>query len=371
MNGKISNVKISSDKKKIVLISIVILITLGAIAYWIYSRSIISTSDAHVDSHIYYMSPKVGGLIKKVYVDNFYHVKKGQILVKIDPIDYKNQLKSLEHQYNATENTILSLGQKSIAIQTSSSAQISTLQNNINAQKALLESYNVNLHKAYLDLKRYQNLYKHAVISKNRLEIENQLYHAALSKVQAQQKQISATSTQISGVLSYKNQVAEIYAQIAAYNNQLKGLQNQINIAKNNLKHTDIISPINGIITQKNVEPGQDVQPGQMLLMVVPLKPAWINANFKETDMYEIKPGEKATVNVDAYPGIKFKGYVEDIDAGTGDRFSLLPPENAAGNYIKIVQRVPVRIKLYPYDYKKYPLRVGLNCEVTIHLNNK
>ncbi|MCL4377050.1 MAG: efflux RND transporter periplasmic adaptor subunit, partial [Actinobacteria bacterium] len=283
------NMATTSNKKKMGMIFLVVLITLGLIAYWIYSRSIVSTSDAHVDSHIYYMSPKVGGLIKKVYVNNFYNVKKGQLLVKIDPIDYINQLKSLKHQYSATENTISSLEQKILAIQTGSTAQISTFQNNINAEKALLNSYNVNLHKAYLDLKRYENLYSHAVISKNRLEIENQQYHAALSKVQAQQKAIAATSSQISGVLSYKNQITGIYAEIAAYNNKLKSLKNQINIAKNNLKHTNIIAPVDGIITQKNIEPGQYVQPGQMLLIVVPLKPAWINANFKETRMYKIK----------------------------------------------------------------------------------
>lgn len=359
-----------NSKKKLILILAVVIITLAGIVYWMYSRYLVSTDDAHVDSHVYYMSPKVGGLIKAVYVDNFYHVKKGQLLVKIDPVDYLNQLKSLQHNYNATLDTIQSLKQKSKAIEVSSDASIGSLQSNINAANAQLQSYNVDLKKANLDLKRYENLYNKGVVSKNELEIENQIYHSSLAKAQAQQKQIQALESQIAGVLSYKNQIAEINQQIKSYQNQLKSIQNQINIAQNNLKHTNIIAPVDGIVTQKNIEPGQYVQPGQTLLMVVPLRQAWVNANFKETQIHRIKIGDKATVTIDAYPGVAFKGYVKDIDAGTGDRFSLLPPQNASGNYIKIVQRVPVRIELLPYNYKKYPLRVGLNCEVTVHVKH-
>jgi membrane fusion protein (multidrug efflux system) len=288
--------------------------------------------------------------------------------VKIDPVDYENQLKSLTHQYNATFDTIASLKQESLSIQKSSTGQIGSLEESINAASAQLESYKVNLNKAQLDLKRYQNLYNQKVVSVNELEIENQKYHAALSAYQAQQRTIQSLQSQIASVSSYTFQVAKINEQIKSYENQLKSLKNQINIAQNNLKHTNIIAPVDGIVTQKNIEPGQYVQPGQTLLMVVPLRVAWVNANFKENQIHRIKIGDKATVTIDAYPGVEFKGYVKDIDAGTGDRFSLLPPQNASGNYIKIVQRVPVRIELYTYDYKKYPLRVGLNCEVTVHV---
>ncbi|AHF98012.1 hypothetical protein DESACE_05995 [Desulfurella acetivorans A63] len=360
----------SNSKKKLILIASVVVITIACIIYWIYTRNLVTTDDAQVDSHIYYLSPKVGGLIKYVYVDNFFHVKKGELLVKIDPVDYENQLKSLMHQYNATLDTINSLKQESLSIQKSSTGQIGSLEENIKASLAQLESYKVNLHKARLDLKRYENLYNQKVVSANELEIENQKYHAALSAYEAQQRNIQSLQSQISGLSSYTYQVAKINEQIKSYENQLKSLKNQINIAQNNLKHTNIIAPVDGIVTQKNIEVGQYVQPGQTLLMVVPLKPAWINANFKETQIHRIKIGDKATVTIDAYPGVEFKGYVKDIDAGTGDRFSLLPPQNASGNYIKIVQRVPVRIELYPYDYKKYPLRVGLNCEVTVHVKH-
>lgn len=358
----------SNSKKKLILIASVVVVTIALIVYWIYTRNQITTDDAQVDSHIYYLSPKVGGLIKSVYVDNFFHVKKGELLVKIDPVDYENQLKSLTHQYNATLDTIASLKQESLSIQKSSTGQIGSLEENINAASAQLESYKVNLNKAQLDLKRYQNLYNQKVVSVNELEIENQKYHAALSAFEAQQRTIQSLQSQIASVSSYTYQVAKINEQIKSYENQLKSLKNQINIAQNNLKHTNIIAPVDGIVTQKNIEPGQYVQPGQTLLMVVPLRVAWVNANFKENQIHKIKIGDKATVTIDAYPGVEFKGYVKDIDAGTGDRFSLLPPQNASGNYIKIVQRVPVRIELYPYDYKKYPLRVGLNCEVTVHV---
>lgn len=360
----------SNSKKKLILIASVVIITIACIIYWIYTRNLVTTDDAHVDSHIYYLSPKVGGLIKDVYIDNFYHVKKGELLVKIDPTDYKNQLESLIHQYNATIDTIASLKQEALSIQKSSTGQIGSLEENIKAAQSQLDSYAVNLRKAQLDLKRYENLYNQKVVSPNELEIENQKYHAALSAYQAQQKNIQALQSQIAGISSYTYQVAKINQQIKSYENQLKSLKNQINIAQNNLYHTNIIAPIDGIVTQKNIEVGQYVQPGQTLLMVVPLRAAWVNANFKETQMHRIRIGDKATVTIDAYPGVEFKGYVKDIDAGTGDRFSLLPPQNASGNYIKIVQRVPVRIELYPYDYKKYPLRVGLNCEVTVHVKH-
>jgi len=358
----------SNTKKKFILIASVVVITIACIIYWIYTRNLVTTDDAQVDSYIYYVSPKVGGLVKAVYVDNFYHVKKGQLLVKIDPIDYENQLKSLLHQYNATQDTIASLKQEALSIQKSSLGQIGSLQQNINAAYAQLESYAVNLKKAQLDLKRYQNLYDQKVVSANELEIENQKYHAAKAAYEAQQKSIQSLESQIASVSSYTYQVSKINEQIKSYENQLKSLKNQINIAQDNLKHTNIIAPTDGIVTQKSIEPGQYVQPGQTLLMVVPLRAAWVNANFKETQIHRIKIGDKATVTIDAYPGVKFEGYVKDIDAGTGDRFSLLPPQNASGNYIKIVQRVPVRIELLPYDYKKYPLRVGLNCEVEVHV---
>ncbi len=294
----------SNSKKKFILIASVVVITIACIVYWIYTRNLVTTDDAHVDSHIYYVSPKVGGLIKAVYVE--------------------------------------------------ASAQ--------------LESYSVNLKKAQLDLKRYQDLYNQKVVSANEFEIENQKYHAAKAVYEAQQKSIQSLESQIASVSSYTYQVSKINEQIKSYENQLKSLKNQINIAQNNLKHTNIIAPTDGIVTQKSIEKGQYVQPGQTLLMVVPLKVAWVNANFKETQMHRIKIGDKATVTIDAYPGVKFEGYVKDIDAGTGDRFSLLPPQNASGNYIKIVQRVPVRIELLPYNYTKYPLRVGLNCEVEVHV---
>ncbi len=358
----------SNSKKKFIFIASVVVITIVCIIYWIYTRNLVTTNDAHVDSHIYYVSPKVGGLIKAVYVNNFDHVKGGQLLVKIDPVDYKNQLKSLLHHYNATKDTRTSLKQEELFIQKSSLGQIGSLQQNIDAAYAQLESYKVNLNKAQLDLKRYQNLYKQNVISAIKLEIENQTYHAAKAAYESQQKTIQSLESQIASVSSYTYQVSKINEQIKSYENQLKSLKNQINIAQNNLQHTNIIAPTHGIVTQKSIEKGQYVQPGQTLLMLVPLNVAWVNANFKETQIHRIKIGDKATITIDAYPGVKFEGYVKDIDAGTGDKFSLLPPQNASGNYIKIVQRVPVRIDLLPYDYKKYPLRVGLNCEVEVHV---
>lgn len=352
--------------KKYILISLVFIITLAATGYWLYTKNIVTTDDAQVNSHIYYISPKIGGLIKSVYINNFGRVKKGELLAKIDPIDYQNRFKLLQHRYKSTQDTINSFVQKSISIKISSVSKIDSLNNNIKADQDILVSDNVDLKKAELDLKRYNNLYHRKAVSKNGLEIKNLKYHAALAKIQAQEKTIQSLKSQIRGTLSYKNQLAEINSQIKSYRNQLKSLKNQINIAQDNLTHTNIISPIDGIVTQKKIEPDQYVQPGQTLLMIVPLRAAWIDANFKETLIHRIRVGDTAIIHVDAYPGVKFKGYVKDLDAGTGDRFSLLPPQNASGNYIKIVQRVPVRIQLYPYNYKKYALRVGLNCEVTI-----
>ncbi len=347
-------------------VAIVLIVTVAAVVYWVYERSLIYTDDAQVNSYVYRVASKVGGIVAGVYVRNFEEVRKGEVLVKIDPTDYKNALEALSNERESISHHIAALREEMKAVTSEAVSKIKVLRSQLEAEHSLLKAYKVDLHKSFLDLERYRRLFESRAVSRNTLELENQAYANKFARVKAQERKIESTEAQIKGVMSYRYKVAEILAQMRSLRSELKSVVNKLNIARDNLKHTVIRAPVSGEITQKSVEPGEVIQPTQTLMMVVPLSKSWVVANFKETELHKIKIGDKAKIHVDAYPDATFLGTVVSFDAGTGDRFSLLPPQNATGNYIKVVQRVPVKIKLRPYDHKRYILRVGLNCEVTI-----
>jgi membrane fusion protein (multidrug efflux system) len=281
----------ASKKKKLIIALIAGLVLGGAFlaAYIIANFTRISTDDAYITGRIHNIAPKIPGTIKAVHVEDNQSVKKGDLLVEIDPVDY--ELK-------------------------------------VNEARATVGVREATFDQAARDKKRAEALYKDEVFSKERYENTSTAYSLAKA--------------------------------------QLKAARAQLKIAQQNLEYTTIYAPSDGYVTSKAVEEGNQAQPGQSLLAVVALHDIWVVANYKETQLKNVRPGQRAQIKVDTYPGKAFTGKVDSIMAGTGAAFSLFPPENALGNYVKVVQRIPVKIVFDKTTDNGQALRIGMSCVPTI-----
>jgi membrane fusion protein (multidrug efflux system) len=284
-------------KHKIALVFAAIAVVLGAIygiKYLHYILSYQSTDDAFVEAHVAAISPRVAGHVLKVYVDDNQSVKTGDLLAELDPADYQAKLDSEKASLEAAR----------------AAAQQSRAQ--IIAAQAVAQ-------RTGIDLKRYEQLVASDSATKQRLDYAAADAKAANAQLEAANKQAATAEAK----------VAEEEAKVQQ--------------AQLNLSYTKIHAPLDGKVTNKSVEVGEYVTVGQPLMAIVENKP-WVVANYKETQLRHMEVGQKATISVDAYPDKKLQAHVDSIQAGTGARFSLLPPENATGNYVKVVQRVPVKI---------------------------
>jgi membrane fusion protein (multidrug efflux system) len=280
-----------------------------------------TTDDAFIDGHIVSLSPKVSGQITKVLVDDNQQVKEGDLLVTIDPCDYQAKVNA----YQAALQVARAEAQKAKA--------------SISVAKAQAD-------RAATDLKRYEELKGTSSISKQDLD----------------RAQAAAASTQAELEVAVK-QAAAADARIVQAYADLK----QANLE---LSYTKIYSPRDGRVAQKHAEAGSFVAIGQPLMAVIPYE-VWVTANFKETQLSSIYPGRKVSISVDAFPNEKFEGRVDSIQSGTGAKFSLLPPENATGNYVKVVQRVPVKITFdEPVEHLKH-LGLGMSVQPDVYVGNK
>jgi membrane fusion protein (multidrug efflux system) len=331
--------KNGSNKKRHAGMVLLILMIVGAatgINWLIKSKTHIATDNAFVESHIYSVSARVPGTVAHVLVNDNQYVKNGDLLVELDSSDYRTRVQNAAAQLDIARN------------ETSSTyAQVDAARAAVNSDKAKLE-------QAELDIERGKALYKKEVIPKeqlDRLETARRVAEAKLAETEGSVRRALAllglTGTGI------KN------AQIARKKAELEE-------SKLNFSYTRIYAPADGYITRKSVEPGNNIQPGQPLLALVALNEAWVTANYKESQLNHVKPGQKVEFTVDSYPVRKFKGSVESIMAGTGAAFSLLPPENATGNYVKVVQRIPVKIAIDKASDPEHLLRIGMSVVPSI-----
>ncbi len=349
-----------------------------------------STDDAEIDSNINPISSRVLGYITKVTVNNNDRVKAGQVLVQIDPTDAKVSVESARAAYENDVAIARSMMANVPVAQVNSSSQLSSAsagvsdaeaglsaaEQQFDASQANLRQAQANNAKAEDDVKRYKQLVSKQEISEQQyvqaVETANgtaAVVAAARASSAAAQKQVAQARqrvVQASAQLKYAGtgprQVSisrdrALAAQAAA--NKAKALLDQ---AELNLSYTTIVAPVDGIVGQRSAQIGEYVQPGQALMAIVPLNDIWVTANFKETQLKNMRPGQKATIHVDAY-GRDYNGHVLDIAGATGSLFSLLPPENATGNYVKVVQRVPVRIDIDKGQDPGHLLRPGLSVE--------
>jgi len=352
--------------RRIVILSILaILLVVGGI--WGFRTVVFyshhaTTDDAQLDGNINPILPRVSGYVTEVHVADNQQVKAGDLLVKIDPSDLQAKLDQEQASLLNAEAAV-SVAQAAVAnaraLASCSTAKVASNQADVVAAKS-------RARQAAADLARYQ-----ALIAKE--EISQQQYDAAKAAAESASANADAASATTE---SSRATVQSAGAQIEAATRQVTAAQAQVaqhraalEAARLQLSYVVIKAPVAGIVSKKNVEVGQFVQAGQPLLAIVQGSDTWVSANFKETQLAKMHPGQTAEIEVDAYPGKTFKGKVESLAAATGARFSLLPPDNATGNLTKVVQRIPVKIVFTEPADPRHPLRVGMNVNVTVNLD--
>jgi membrane fusion protein (multidrug efflux system) len=312
---------------------------------YIYYGKHIDTDDAQIDADISPVVARVGGYVDSIYFQENTHVDKDQVLVKIDDHDYKIKLEqAMAAETGASAN--INVGQSQIFENAANSA----------SSRAQVESAAAKLEKVNKDYQRYANLIKDGSITqqqfdqaKSDLDVAQATYRAAQDQYKAAQEQVGAT----------KNELNVTHTGVT---------QKQVDVdyAKLQLSYTIIKAPSSGIVSKKNVQIGQLVQAGQTLFSIVNDNSIYITANFKETQLDKMHDGQKVNIDIDAYPDLKLTGSVYNFAPATGAKFSLLPPDNATGNYVKVVQRVPVKIKINAGKEDMAKLRPGMSVSVSV-----
>jgi membrane fusion protein (multidrug efflux system) len=381
------------------------------VGLFLYYHNRETTDDAQVDGHITPMASKVYGRVGQVLIDDNQAVKAGQVLVKIDPRDYQAAVDQAKAAVALAESEARSAGvdvprtRENVASGTTSAdAQLLGTQADLaraqttyeQAQTADLAWAQANVEKsranaelAKADLARYTPLMQKGEISKQQYDAAKANAEASASALKADQEkflqaqrsvdvakaQLDAAKAHVeqarAGVTSARADIRQVSMKTADAQAKLAKVEQAraaLDAAMLNLSYAEITAPVDGVVTHKQVEVGQIVQAGQGLLVVVPLQNVWVTANFKETQLRKMKPGQVAQVKVDTY-GKTFSGHVDSIAGATGSVLSLLPPENATGNYVKVVQRIPVKIVLDPISSEKAVLRPGMNVDATVITN--
>ena len=380
----------------------------GVFFFWSHFSVRESTDDAQIEGHIHAISAKVGGTVVRVNVEDNQYVESGAVLVQIDPQDYQVALDRAQADLAESQATLdvsridvpitatttasrLSGAEAGVqearANLSSSEKEISEAAAKLGSAQARVREMQANYQKAERDLERMKQL-----IAKE--EISQQQYDASVAQADSLRGALDSTKQDVAGA-EQGLQVAESHVerdgakltqaqavaqaagtgtqQIAITRSRVESAAARAQMAKAaldqaqlNLQYAVIRAPVSGLISKKSVEVGQIVPAGQPLLAIIPLEDTWVTANFKETQMKNIRPGQAVILSVDAYGGRKYKGRVDSIAAATGARFSLLPPENAAGNYVKVVQRIPVKIVFEKGEDPDHLLRPGMSVTPTV-----
>jgi len=324
-----------------VALVLVLLAFIGAgMWYWRHIKTFVSTDDAYVYGYMGVISARVPGRVAKVTVDDNQFVKPGQVLATLEPQDYEAAVAQAEGNLGRLRQ---GMAENYVKVSTS---------------RAKLAEAEANFKLAGTDQVRYAALYERRTVPKQTLDNVETRYRVNQAVVNRRQRELQEALAAIGGATSLPIEEQPT----------IKEAQAKLEQARLNLQYTKIPAKITGYITRRQVEVGNWVQPGQPLMMLVPLETTqlWVQANYKETELTHVYLGQPATIKVDTYPGTEFKGRVDSIMAGTGSAFSLLPPENATGNWVKVVQRIPVKVALLPPFPDNKPLRIGMSTTVTI-----
>jgi membrane fusion protein (multidrug efflux system) len=356
--------KKKTNKKFIVIIGSLILLGVIYGSYkYIHSLSHEGTDDAQIEKYMNPIIPRVSGYVSKVYIKDNDYVKKGDTLFTIDQQDYQLKIDEAKAALAAAEGNF----EVSKADIGSIMANISVSDANVKSAGGNIESAKIKLGLATNDFNRYSNLYKNHTITKQQYEQAVAAKQEAENQVRILQQQERASSFQKS-VIQAKSVVSKKETDVASAN--IKRAQALLESAELNLSYTVVTAAIDGQVSKIDIQPGQLVQPGQSLFYIINNNEAWVIANFKETQLNKMVAGQKVALKVDAYPDYEFSGTVTSFSPATGSRFSILPPDNATGNFVKTIQRLPVKISIdSSNDIEKVKLlRPGMNVDVDVHI---
>jgi membrane fusion protein (multidrug efflux system) len=399
-------------KKRLPLIGLIVGVLVVVIAVWMWATAgRESTDDAQVDAHVTPVAARVGGTVARVSVSDNQQVDAGAVLVELDRRDYEIALDRAKADL-ADARAVASAAAANVPItSTTSAGNVATAQGGVQeaqagvseagqsveaararlvTARARLREQEANATRAARDVERLKGLLAKDEISQQQFDAavaaadasraaadsaRSQVQEAELainvaeSRLAASRAGQQRASAELRTAETGPQQVAATRARAESAEARVKQAEAAVKQAELNLDYAVVKAPAKGIVSRKSVEPGQVVQPGQPLMAIIPLDQVWITANFKETQLSEMRPGQPVTIKVDAYGGRKFKGHIESVAAATGSRFSLLPPENATGNFVKVVQRVPVKIVLEQGQDPEHLLRPGMSVTPTVQTN--
>ena len=385
-----------SRKRIILAVAFLVAAAIGT-SWWLYASQFETTDDAQVDGHFAELSTRVSGTVAYVnpQVENDHYVTAGMELVRLDPRDYQADLdhahaildrKAAEAhsaglQVSITQATVFGRlhateAEEAAAVESVAEAEatLEATRRRVNEDTAVAAHaerdrarYAALVEKHEISRSFYDARYTDAETAVDALAVDQAAEAAAERKVAEAQRDVARRRAEIDAAETAPQQISDARAQAASANAALKQARADLRTAELNLSYTTIVAPVSGIIGHKTVELGNRIQPGQTLLTVVPIDDIWITANFKETQLRRMHPGEPVTVHVDSF-GRDYRGTVEDMAGASGPLFSLFPPENASGNYVKIVQRFPVRIHIDRGQDPQHQLRPGMSVEAEVRV---
>jgi membrane fusion protein (multidrug efflux system) len=367
-----------------VLLLVVVLLAAAAFLAWRHYSVRETTDDAQIDGHIVNVSSRVSGTVIKVNVDDNQFVNAGDVIVQLDPKDYQVAIDRAKAELADAQasSRAASIGVPITA--TGSTSQVATAQANVAAAnqevamaKARQAEAQANYNKVAADLKRFQQLVAKDEISRQQYDAQvaaeqaaRATLDAAVAAVSTAQSHVAQAEANLRSAKTAPEQIQVQQAKAGSAQAAAQRAQSALEQAQLNLQYTTVRAPFAGIVSKRTVEPGQVVQAGQPLIAIVNLDDLWVTANYKETQLQKMRVGQKAKCHVDAYDR-DLDCHVDSIGGATGARFSLLPPENATGNYVKVVQRVPVKLVFEPNQDPQHKLRPGMSVVPTVFLDSE
>lgn len=380
----------------IVLALALVILVIGGIFLWNYLESYQSTDDAQIDGHINPISARIKGRVVAVYVENDQPVAAGQSLVDLDPRDYQVALEQAKGAYAQAVGQLNAENPNVPITVTTSATNVSTAQadatvaekgvtaaqDQVTASEASLAQAEAQNIKAQRDVERYQALVAKEEISREQFDAyvatartdaaaaDAAKANVATARQTLEQRRAQLEAAQTRLAEAQKNaprQLAARRADVQSRQANVEAAKAALDQAILNLSYTKIVAPVSGIVSNRTGEKGQDIQAGEQLLSISQIADIWVTANFKETQLRRMRPGQSVDIHVDAF-NRTYHGYIEDMPGATGAVTSLLPPENATGNYVKVVQRLPVRIRFKPGEDRERRLRIGMSVEPKVWL---
>lgn len=371
----------ASSGKKYIFIGIILLIVAGGAFYGIkkytYSKTHVDTDNAQINGDIVPVVSRIPGFVDQILAEENTVIHQGDIILKLDDREMQIRLKQAQAGLSSTQKNV-DVSKSSLGITEAgakaSTANYNAIKQNLLSARAQIDGAKIKLDATEKELKRFSNLLAEGATTQqifDRVKAERDgaqiQYEVAQNQYEVLRKQVAAAEDQL---LVNREQINTGSSQVNAASSTVSLRELDIELLQLNLSHTILTAPISGIISRKNVQKGQFIQPGQALFSIISDSTLYITANFKETQIGNMKPGQEAEIILDAFPDIRIKGKVQSFSPATGAKFSLLPPDNATGNFTKVVQRVPVKIAIDIPEALQNKLKPGLSAKVVVNIKD-